>query len=108
MLFAKFVIDFRLENLIDLGMADLRLNSPLQYVKGVGPKRAEAFAKHGFGSVRDIMFYFPRRYLDRTNVIPIAQLKPNESATIIGTVKAHGLLYGKRRRYEVAAHCLSP
>ena len=80
-------------------MADIRLNSPLQYIKGVGPRRAELLAKFGMREVRDILFYFPRHYLDRTNIVPVAKLKQDEPATIIGVVKAHGVLHGKRKRY---------
>ncbi len=82
-------------------MAELRLESPLQFVKGVGPKKAEVLARHGLSDIRDLLYYFPRQYLDRSNVAPIGQLRINESATIIGEVKAHGILFGKRRRYEV-------
>ncbi|UCD63569.1 MAG: ATP-dependent DNA helicase RecG [Candidatus Zixiibacteriota bacterium] len=82
-------------------MADIRLNSPLQYLKGVGPRRAEALAGLGMNEVRDLLFYFPRHYLDRSRVISIADLRQGESATIIGVVKAHGVLHGRRRRYEV-------
>ncbi|UCG60654.1 MAG: ATP-dependent DNA helicase RecG [Candidatus Zixiibacteriota bacterium] len=82
-------------------MADIKLNSPLQYIKGVGPRRAEVLARYGMREVRDLLFYFPRHYLDRTSVVPIAKLKQDQSATIIGTVRAHGVLHGKRRRYEV-------
>lgn len=82
-------------------MSDLRLDSSLQYVKGVGPKRGEALAKHGLGTVRDILAYLPRHYLDRTNVVPINRLRIGENATIIGEVKAHGVLRGKKPRYEV-------
>lgn len=82
-------------------MAEIRLDSPLQFVKGVGPRRAQALAGMGMLQVRDLLFYFPRHYLDRSNVVPIARLRQDESATIIGTVKAHGILHGKRRRYEV-------
>jgi len=80
---------------------DIKLNSPLQYIKGVGPKRAEILRELGFKEVQDILFYFPRHYLDRTNIIPVSQLIPNQSVTIIGTVKAHGILFGRKRRYEV-------
>jgi len=80
---------------------NLKLNSPLQFVKGVGPKRAQVLAKSGLVEVKDILYYFPRHYLDRTNIIPIAKLKWNETATIIGTIKSHGVLYGRRPRYEV-------
>lgn len=82
-------------------MAELRLDSPLQFVKGVGPKKAEALERHGLREVRDLLHFYPRKYLDRSNVVPIGKLRMNESATIIGEVRAHGLLYGKRRRYEV-------
>ena len=82
-------------------MADLRLNSPLQYVKGVGPKKAEFLHTIGINSVKDILFYFPRSYLDRTTVTDIAKLTPDTYVTIIGRVKSHGMLYGRKKRYEV-------
>lgn len=82
-------------------MNELKLNSPLQFVKGVGPKKSQVLAEHGFNDVKDILFYFPRHYLDRSSVTPIANLKIDESTTIIGKVKAHGILYGRKRRYEV-------
>ncbi|MEA3296445.1 MAG: ATP-dependent DNA helicase RecG [candidate division Zixibacteria bacterium] len=82
-------------------MADLRLNSPLQYVKGVGPGKAEVLAQHDLHTVRDILFYYPRSYLDRSSVIPIENIRVDQTVTIIGQVKAHGVLRGRRRRYEV-------
>ena len=82
-------------------MAELRLDSPLQYVKGVGPRKAEVLDKHDLHTVRDLLFCFPRQYLDRTNIVPINQLIVDQSATIIGTVRAHGILRGRKRRYEV-------
>ena len=82
-------------------MPDLQLNSPLQYVKGVGPRKAEVLAQHGLKVIRDLLLYFPRQYLDRTSVIPISQVKIDEPVTVIGRVKAHGVLHGKRKRYEV-------
>ncbi len=82
-------------------MAELNLNSSLQYVKGVGPRKAEALSKLGMEVVRDLLFYFPRRYLDRTNIVPIGHIKVDQPVTIIGQVRAHGVLFGKRRRYEV-------
>jgi len=95
------VIDIHIPLTLTLNMPDLKLNSPLQFIKGVGPRKAEVLARHGFRTVQDLLFYYPRLYLDRTNVVPIAQLKIDESATIIGEVKAHGVLYGRRKRYEV-------
>ncbi|MGD8306949.1 MAG: ATP-dependent DNA helicase RecG [Ignavibacteria bacterium] len=49
------------------------LNQPIQYLKSVGPKRAEAFRKIGLNTIRDLLFYFPSRHLDRTTVLSSAR-----------------------------------
>lgn len=46
------------------------LNRSVQYIKSVGPKRAESFEKLGIKTVRDLLFYFPTRHLDRTTTLP--------------------------------------
>ncbi|MCP4686288.1 MAG: ATP-dependent DNA helicase RecG [bacterium] len=97
----QFVIDSGPKIRQNENVPELKLNSPLQYVKGVGPRKAEVLASHGLSAVGDLLYYFPRHYLDRTNVVPIGQLKVDQTATIVGEVKAHGILYGKGRRYEV-------
>ncbi|HSP86880.1 MAG TPA: ATP-dependent DNA helicase RecG [Ignavibacteriaceae bacterium] len=45
------------------------LNNSVQYIKSVGPKRAEAFNKIGIRTIRDLLFYFPSRHIDRTNIL---------------------------------------
>ena len=40
----------------------------LQYTKGVGPKKAEAFAQDGIYSPNDLVYYFPRTYIDRSSI----------------------------------------
>jgi ATP-dependent DNA helicase RecG len=82
-------------------MGELRLNTPLQYLKGVGPRKAEILAQHGMEDIGDLLHFYPRKYLDRTSVVPIGDVRIGESATVVGEVKTHGLLYGKKRRYEV-------
>jgi ATP-dependent DNA helicase RecG len=82
-------------------MAEMRLNSEVQYLKGVGPRRAAALAGIGIVTVHDLLNYLPRRYLDRTMVTPIGSLKANMDATIIGRVLGKGILKGKRSRLEV-------
>lgn len=47
---------------------------PLQWIKGIGPKRAEALAKAGITGVEDILTHFPRRYIDARTLVPIAKL----------------------------------
>lgn len=45
------------------------LDTSVQYIKSVGPKRAESFHKIGIKTIRDLLFYFPSRHLDRTTVL---------------------------------------
>jgi ATP-dependent DNA helicase RecG len=45
------------------------LDGSVQYVKSIGPKRAEAFAKIGIRTIRDLLFYFPRKHLDRSTTV---------------------------------------
>ena len=50
-----------------------KLDVSVQYVKSVGPKRAESFGKIGINSVKDLLFYFPSRHLNRTTVLKAAK-----------------------------------
>jgi ATP-dependent DNA helicase RecG len=45
------------------------LNSSVQYIKSVGPKRALAFNKVGIHTIRDLLYYFPARHIDRSNIL---------------------------------------
>ena len=49
------------------------LDESVQYLKSVGPKRAESFSKIGIKSIRDLLYYFPSRHLDRTTVLSAAK-----------------------------------
>lgn len=74
-----------------------RLQSPVQYLKGVGPRRAERFEKLGVRSGRDLLLHVPRRYEDATRVNRIGSLRPGDEATIIGEVVAKGVLPTRKR-----------
>jgi ATP-dependent DNA helicase RecG len=62
------------------------LQMPVQYVKGVGPNLAGLLARLGVQTAEDLLFYFPRDYQDRSQVKPIADLKPGEVGTVIARV----------------------
>jgi ATP-dependent DNA helicase RecG len=75
----------------------LETSTPLKFVKGVGPARAEMLETKGLVTVEDLLAYAPFRYEDRTNIKTIAQLAPGEMATVVADVQsAH--LRGFRRR----------
>lgn len=62
-------------------------NKPIQFVKGVGPKRAKNFAKLKLHTVNDLLQYYPRKYLDRSKLKLIDQLQPGQVETIFAFVR---------------------
>jgi ATP-dependent DNA helicase RecG len=69
----------------------LELSTPVQYVKGVGPRIGEALAAKGIHTVGDLLHYLPFRYEDRLNPRGISELRAGEMATIVGEVRSSGL-----------------
>jgi ATP-dependent DNA helicase RecG len=74
----------------------------VKYIKGVGPKRAEAFATVGVNTALDLLYYFPRKYLDRSRIFKIkdahsALLVPEE-VTFVGRIKSVQIA-GRGRRF---------
>ncbi len=65
---------------------------PIRYVKGVGPRKEEIFNKKaGIYTVKDLLYYFPFRYEDRTNFVNITDLKEGEVSAVRGKVLARNL-----------------
>lgn len=71
------------------------LSKSIQYVKGVGPKRAILLKKIGIETVKDALEYYPKEYENREKIIPIDMLKIGEKQTF----KAY--IAGKAREYKV-------
>jgi ATP-dependent DNA helicase RecG len=67
------------------------LSTPVQYVKGIGPRLAEILAAKEIRTVSDLLHYLPFRYEDRLNPRGIAELRPGEMATVIAEVRNSGL-----------------
>jgi len=74
------------------------LDTPVQYLKGIGPKRAKAFARAGINTVEDLLYYFPRRYVDRTQFSQIADLKEGDTQTIRAKVLSRSFRQSFYRR----------
>jgi ATP-dependent DNA helicase RecG len=68
------------------------LDRPAQYLKGVGPRRAEQLDKLGVRSARDLVLHVPRRYEDASTVAPISSLEVGMDATCLGEVVSKGVL----------------
>jgi len=74
----------------------LELSTPVQYVKGIGPRLAEVLAAKGIGTVDDLLHYLPFRYEDRLNPRSVAELRAGEMATVIAEVRNSGLFRTRR------------
>ncbi|MEP6621642.1 MAG: DEAD/DEAH box helicase, partial [bacterium] len=74
------------------GPARLRLDTPVTYVKGVGPMRAEALKRLGVVTAGDLLYHIPHRYEDASTISAIASLETGMQGTIIGRVISKGIL----------------
>jgi len=72
-------------------------DTPVQFLRGVGPRRAEAFARIGVRTVEDLLYHTPHRYVDATSVTPIAKLVVGQEVTVVGRVVSTGVLPTRRR-----------
>ncbi len=75
------------------------LDTEITFLKGVGPVRGKLLNKIGIFDVRSLLHYYPRKFLDRTNIKPINQLKVGEEAVIIGEVINQGFRRTRRSNF---------
>ncbi|MDX2269572.1 MAG: ATP-dependent DNA helicase RecG [Bryobacter sp.] len=66
----------------------VHLNSPLQYLKGVGPTLAAKLQAKGLETVEDLLFYPPFRYEDRSRFLPFRQFRDGQAGAVLGTVSS--------------------
>jgi ATP-dependent DNA helicase RecG len=60
----------------------LRLDSDVQFVKGVGPRRASLLASRVIRNVEDLLLHIPRAYQDRANFVRLASLRVGRDVAI--------------------------
>ena len=77
------------------------LQTPVQYLKGVGPRRAGDLAAVGVQTVEDLLLTLPRRYEDRAVLQSIRDVRPGEATTISGTVLSCGLRTTRRPGFRI-------
>jgi ATP-dependent DNA helicase RecG len=77
------------------------LDSPITAIRGITPNVANRFAKLNVRTVRDLLYFFPRRYVDYSQRKPISELVEGEEQTIIGIIwQARVASLGNRRGTE--------
>ncbi len=77
----------------------LGLDKQVQFVKGVGPQRAKVLNDTNVATALDLLYYFPRRHLDRTSITLIKNLEKGKTATVVAKVEAGGMRNSPKRKY---------
>ncbi|HEX3893569.1 MAG TPA: ATP-dependent DNA helicase RecG [Terracidiphilus sp.] len=72
------------------------LDTPVMYVRGVGPRLAEMLAAKNIQTAEDLLYHLPFRYEDRQNPRSLDELKPGETASLIAEVRGAVLLRTRR------------
>ena len=66
--------------------------TPIQFLKGVGERRADAFKRLGVRTAGDLAYHIPHRYDDASTITPIAEVEPGRDVTVVGRVVSKGVL----------------
>ncbi len=73
-------------------MPPLRPDTRIQFLKGVGERRAEALARLGIQTARDLLWHLPHRYIDASTVTPLARVRVGDDVACLGKVISKGIL----------------
>ena len=79
----------------------MKLSDTISKVRGVGVKKAAAFARLGIQTVYDLLTYYPRAYEDQSRVTPIAQLHAGERATVLAVIQRVTERQARRRGFTI-------
>ncbi len=76
-------------------------DTPVQYLKGIGPRRATELAAAGVETLEEFLLVLPRRYENRETFQSIASLKPNDLTGVTGVVLSCGVRPTRRRNFRI-------
>ncbi len=79
----------------------MKLSDTISKVRGIGVKKAAAFARLGIQTVYDLLTYYPRAYEDQSRVTPIAQLHAGERATVLAVIQRVTERQARRRGFTI-------
>ena len=69
----------------------MNLTDSISNLKGIGSQRQKALSVHGLNSLADLLYYFPRRHLDRTTLTPINKFSKDRNVTLVADVETFGI-----------------
>jgi len=77
------------------------LATPLQFLKGVGPRKAADLRRAGLHTVEDLLYRLPFRYEDRSRMQPIASVRPGGKTAVIGRISSAHVARTRRRGFTI-------
>ncbi|NOT43971.1 MAG: ATP-dependent DNA helicase RecG, partial [Acidobacteria bacterium] len=77
------------------------LATSLQYLKGVGPRKAADLKRAGLSTIDDLLLRLPFRYEDRSRMQPIATLRPGQRVAVLGRIMSAGVTTTRRRGFRI-------
>jgi ATP-dependent DNA helicase RecG len=80
---------------------DEPLSTPLQFLKGVGPRKSADLRRAGLHTVEDLLYRLPFRYEDRSHMQPIATLRPGAKAAVMGEIRSANVVVTRRRGFKI-------
>ena len=83
---------------------NIGLSSSVTCLKGVGEQLATRLTKLGIATLQDLLFHLPHRYIDRTRLTPLAQLKPYQTVVVQGEILSATVMFGRRRSLLCKIH----
>ena len=85
---------------MDVG-SRLKADTPVQFLKGIGPRRASDLSAIGVETLEEFLLVLPRRYEDRGAFQTIGSLKPNDVTGVTGTVLSCGVRRTRRPGFQI-------
>lgn len=83
------------------GVAGLHSDSPLNVLPGLGARRSEMLARLNLHRLQDLYFHLPLRYLDKTRLLQIRELRHGKEGLVCGVLARHEILIRRRRMLEL-------
>ena len=68
----------------------MELSSPVSVISGLGPARVKILNEKGVFTINDILYYFPRKHVDRTSITPINKIVKGNVITIVASIETYG------------------
>lgn len=79
----------------------ITIDTPIQYLKGVGPARANLFHRMGIKTIHDLFYYIPWRYEDRRTIKKLSELRYGQLETTVGEVISSKTITTPKKRFKI-------